>query len=46
MASAENTAQNINSIKPTTFSLNDSPVKKSTPNSSLNGTIKRVKEDS
>jgi hypothetical protein len=46
MASTENTAPNINSIKPSTFSLNDSPVKKNTPTNSLNGTIRRVKEDS
>lgn len=34
-----------NTPKPAIMSLNESPVKKTTPNSSLNNTIKRVKED-
>jgi hypothetical protein len=37
---------NTNSLKPSVLSLNESPIKKGTPNSSLGSTIKRVKEDS
>lgn len=39
----ENIFQYTNSLKPTIISLGESPIKKNTPNSSLNNNLKRVK---